>query len=180
MGRVTQALPSLERLNELFSYDPQTGLLTNKSSRGRAKAGGVAGSLSAQGYVEIRVDYGRYLVHRLVWKMAYGKEPDHGLVVDHINSNKTDNRLANLRLVANRENCSKERTEKSGLPTGVSLCRAGKPYQTQIRLDGRSHSLGRYNTPEEGCEAYQTALVMYRNGFAPDKIKEALGVKSRG
>jgi len=179
MARIIKKLPPLERLNELFSYDPQTGLLINKVSRGPAKAGSVAGSLTVNGYIEICVDYGRYLVHRLAWKMAYGKEPSHELVVDHINSNKADNRLINLRLTTNRENCSKERREKSGLPTGVSLSPAGKPYQTQIRLNGRRYSLGKYDTPEEGSAAYQKALTMHRNGLTPGKIKEALGIKSR-
>lgn len=180
MAIVTQSLPPLERLNELFSYDPKTGLLINKVSRGRAKAGSVAGNLVGSGYIEICVDYGRYYVHRLAWKMSYGEEPSHELVIDHINSNKVDNRLANLRLITSRENSSKERAEKSGLPTGVSLAHVGKPYQTHIRLDGRRHSLGRYDTPEEGGKAYQRALAMHGDGFTPEEIKKALGVKVRG
>ena len=180
MAKVTQEMPSLARLDQLFAYDPRTGLLFNKVSRGRAKAGSIAGSVTVNGYIEICIDYGRYLVHRLAWKMAYREEPSDDLVVDHINSDKADNRLTNLRLVTNRENCSKERAERSGLPTGVSLASAGTPYQTQIRLNGRRHGLGRYESPEEASAAYQTALAMHRDGFSPDRIKEALGVVQRG
>jgi hypothetical protein len=80
------------------------------------------------------------------------------LVVDHINSDKSDNRLENLRIVTNRENCSKERVLKSSLPVGVDYKKDSKKFRALIQISGKRKYLGLFNTPEEASEAYQKEL----------------------
>jgi hypothetical protein len=80
------------------------------------------------------------------------------LVVDHIDSNKENNSLDNLRIVTNRENVSKEKTLKKGLPTGVYFIKDIKRYRTLIQINGKLKHLGFYNTIEEASEAYQNKL----------------------
>lgn len=79
-------------------------------------------------------------------------------VVDHIDSNKTNNNVSNLRIVSNRQNCSKEKTKKSGLPAGVYLPTWQKKYKATIQINGKRVYLGYFNTPEEASEKYQSVL----------------------
>jgi hypothetical protein len=82
----------------------------------------------------------------------------HKNVVDHIDSNKENNSLNNLRVITNRENSSKERTIKSGLPVGVCWDKYRNKYISQIRINNKRIHLGRFNTPEEASNAYQNKL----------------------
>ena len=79
-------------------------------------------------------------------------------VVDHIDSNKLNNHLDNLRVVTNRENSSKETTFKSGLPTGVYFLKKINKFESRIYFNKKSIYLGSYNTPEEASQAYQNKL----------------------
>jgi hypothetical protein len=103
-------------------------------------------------------------VHKLIYQ-AFNPEyvTDRlSAVLDHINSNKGDNRLDNLRSVTQRENCSKlsERTNKTSKYIGVHLNKSGK-WIGQIKIDGDLLYLGSYNTEEEAAEAYKKALTRY-------------------
>jgi hypothetical protein len=79
-------------------------------------------------------------------------------VVDHIDSNPINNNLSNLRVVSHRENTSKERTIKSGLPTGLYFDKARNKYKAQIVINGKVNALGRYETIQEALQAYKNKL----------------------
>ena len=94
--------PDKEYLCEIFHYDEHTGRLTwRKPTSPRAKVGDEVGYTSQRGYRVTKVMNGRYRVHRLIYKMMTGEEPDE---VDHINNIKDDNRWLNLRSVTRQEN----------------------------------------------------------------------------
>jgi len=94
-------LPPLEVLNDRFRYDPETGILS------RTRWGwGPCGYLTSNGYLRVKVNDTHYRVHRIAWKMYYGEDPLEGLDIDHINRDKKDNRISNLRLATRRENCN--------------------------------------------------------------------------
>jgi hypothetical protein len=97
---MTQALPlpPLEVLQKKFEYNPENGTLTRKSNNQPA------GYLTERGWLRVKVDNTHYRVHRIAWKMFYGEDPPTGLDIDHINRNKTDNRITNLRVVTRSEN----------------------------------------------------------------------------
>lgn len=80
------------------------------------------------------------------------------LVIDHIDSNKQNNNLNNLKVVTLRENSSKERTKKSGTPVGVWFEKKVNKYQSQIYINGKKITIGRYNTIEEASNAYKNKL----------------------
>jgi hypothetical protein len=81
----------------------------------------------------------------------------HNFVVDHKNNNPLDNRLKNLQIITNRENCTKDK--KRDLPTGVGfLPKRKKSYNSRININGKLVCLGYYKTPEEASEAYQNQL----------------------
>jgi tetratricopeptide (TPR) repeat protein len=84
------------------------------------------------------------------------------IVVDHIDSNPRNNHVDNLRLITHRENCSREKTLKSGLPTGVWLNSnrklPKKKYRASIVVRRKALCLGSYQTIDEASKAYQDAL----------------------
>ena len=92
-----------EMLRSLLSYDPETGEFRWRISRGRVSVGDIAGSHPNRvGYLRIMLGDVEYRAHRLAWLYIYGKWPE--LVIDHIDRNKTNNRIANLRDVSHAEN----------------------------------------------------------------------------
>lgn len=112
-------LPPLEELLEKFNYDPETGVLSwRKPLSGNVRPGDRAGYRTSNGYLRVRVGSTHYRIHRLIWKLAYGEDPSEGMDIDHINQDRTDNRIKNLRLVSRKENISnrKLRPEKPKKP----------------------------------------------------------------
>jgi hypothetical protein len=94
-----------------------------------------------------------FLVHRLVYK-HFGKDFDPTLTVDHINGNKSDNRIENLRMATpQQQQFNKISHNKTGFK-GVS--KVGNRYQAQIQIDGKKTYLGLFKTIEEAKEVYDT------------------------
>lgn len=140
-----------------LQYCPETGLFTRKVSRGSGRAGAVAGTDDGKGYLKIQVLGRRYRAHRLAWLYVYGHLPDGE--IDHINGNKSDNRIANLRVATPQENSRNRPTRIDnaiGLK-GVSFHRATGKYRAKISHGGREHSLGLYESPESAHAAYVRA-----------------------
>jgi hypothetical protein len=95
MTTTKQAKLTAERLRKRLRYDAETGLFTRRVGSGHAHAGDMAGSVHSTGYVRICIDGGRYTAHRLAWLYVHGVWPSGQ--IDHINRNRSDNRIANLR-----------------------------------------------------------------------------------
>ena len=108
----------------------------------------------SHGYICIRVDNVLYTAHRLAWLYAYGRWPTHQL--DHINKDRADNRLCNLREATNAENAQnrKRRDNKTGY-TGVN--RENNKWKAEIKLNYKTIRLGLFDTPEEAHAAYLSA-----------------------
>lgn len=138
-----------------MKYDPDTGVFTRRVARSNTKAGDQVGTLCADGYMRVLVDYRRYLVHRLAWLYVYGEFPVSQL--DHKNGTRSDNRIANLRQATSGENSQniKVRTSNPSGKLGVSR-HAGK-WRAAIAVNGKRRHLGRFSTPEEAAQAYAEA-----------------------
>jgi len=85
------------------------------------------------------------------------------LVIDHVDSNKENNNLDNLQIISQRENSSKERTFKSGLPVGVTLDKRSNIYISRITINKKRLYLGCYKSIEEASNIYQQNLKQIKN-----------------
>ena len=90
------------------------------------------------------------------------------LVIDHIDGNKKNNRLDNLRKITTRENTSRAKTNQYG--KGVHYFKNLDKYGAEITINGIRYHLGTFPTPEEASECYQSALAAYtEGGIVPPK-----------
>lgn len=158
--------PSVERLREVLSYYPDSGFLYWRQEMGRrGKVGARAGSLSAQGYLVLGVDGMRNLfAHRIAWAIHQGAWPDGE--IDHINGNRIDNRMQNLRVVATRQNHQNMRRARSDNKLGLlGVSPRGDRFRAQIQVDGKKRWLGEFDTAEAASAAYLAAKrVLHSHG----------------
>lgn len=147
---------SIDEIKARLSYDPDTGLFVHLTG---PRAGRVAGCVDS-GYVKltIRKD-GQSLqvrAHRLAWILSYGRLPKHE--IDHVNGNRADNRLCNLRDVTRQVNGQNLTRARAGSATGVLGVRPRRGgYTTGIQAGDKYVFLGDFKTVEEAYAAYVEA-----------------------
>jgi hypothetical protein len=166
MNPSKRILPTSAELNERFAYDPQTGIITNRVCSHKALAGADATCAHTAGYRSVCYSCGKLLAHRVAWAMTYGEWPAE--VIDHINGNRSDNRLCNLRQATRSQNLinSKLRSDNSSGFKGVSWCSGKKKWDARIYSATKLRLLGRFKTKEEAIAAYATAAAELHGEFA--------------
>ena len=155
--------------NELFTYNEFTGeLLWKPNVRLKYKNGAIAGSSSnTNGYVQVQVNNKMHLAHRIIWEMKNGPIPK-GLLIDHVDGNRTNNKLSNLRLCTKSQNTCNGKlrsTNTSGF-RGVSWSRSMSMWRSQIRTQNGPMNLGYFETKEEAYAARLKAEKEYHKEFA--------------
>lgn len=144
-----------ERVLELLEYNPDTGVFFWKKQTGKVKSGSVAGNIQA-GYRKISIDRFQIKAHRLAWFLTYGVWPSGQ--IDHIDGDKLNNRISNLRDVPmsiNMQNRYAVR-RKSDLPMGVTKNKYGR-FIANIRV-------GTYDSAAEASEAFMRAKRLIHEG----------------
>jgi hypothetical protein len=161
-------LPTIERLCEVLDYDPRTGIFKwKKSTANRVEPGDNAGTVHSAGYVIIQLDSILYKAHRLAWLMATEKDPGE-MEIDHINGNRADNQIANLRLA----NCSQQshnsaiRADNSSGVRGVSWNRKSCKWMAYINKHGIHYHLGYFDTFGEAKAARIAAEIRLHGKFS--------------
>lgn len=148
-----------QRLKEVVSYDKDSGLFTRISN------GESFGHYHSKGYLHASVDSKKYLLHRLAWLYVYGYMPS---VVDHINRDPKDNRIANLRQVTNSQN-QMNRGVQSNSTTGlkgVYWVKSHGLYRAQIKRQGKINYLGYFTDKYDAYSAYTKAADTLHKEFA--------------
>ena len=98
----------------------------------------IAGCQKGNGYLVVRLNGVNYLSHRLVWALLSGSWPEDGMMIDHENGIRSDNRPSNLRLVSDAENCKNSaiRTNNTSGVCGVFFDKRRGSWYTQISHNG--------------------------------------------
>ena len=154
---------SAKEINEILEY--RDGEFYWKVGGNGRRPGKKTGCLGSGGYLQVRIKYKLYLVHRLVWIM-HGKEP--APIIDHINGNKLDNRLENLRAVTQSQN-SMNRKQRSDNTSGIKGVRWSKHKQKWIGTVGinyKSYSVGEFNNKEDAAIAVAVLREKLHGEFA--------------
>ena len=157
-----------ERLRQLFSYDPETGLFTRRVSRGRTKVGSIAGADRGDGRKQLGIDWHQYLTSRLAWLYMMGSWPPKGHEVDHRDLNRSNDSWSNLRLATrsqNEVNKGLRRDNKSGFK-GVYFDRKLSKFVAEVSINGRRVYLGCFNSAELAHQAHCTAAHVHYGEFA--------------
>jgi hypothetical protein len=149
-----------EELRSLLAYDAETGVLRWVSRSAIClRAGDVAGHKNRSGYREIKIAYRAYLAHRLVWLHVHGEWPKGQ--IDHINGNRDDNRIANLRDVSSSQNMLNRHKAPANVIGFPGLYMKRGRYGARLIVNGKQKYLGVYDTAEEAHAAYQQHKALH-------------------
>lgn len=147
-----------EKLRSLLGYDPLTGLFSRRSE----DCSVIRPKPNAGGYLRIFVDGKLHYAHRLAWLYVNGSFPPSQ--IDHVNLDKSDNRIANLRLATQQENSQnfpKTKRNTSGIP-GVHWCKRDGKWCARIRIgNGLRLTIGYYDELSDAAVAVADAKARY-------------------
>lgn len=159
MTTVTQ-----KQIFELFVYHSD-GYLLWAVNRKRARIGNKVGTVHPCGYLRTRVNGKLELNHRLIYMLHHGFV---SMFIDHIDGNKLNNKIENLRLasnVENQQNAKLKVTNTSGFKN-VSFCPQTKKWAVKIRVCGKNKTIGRYEDVELANLVAQESRAKYHGEFA--------------
>lgn len=144
---------TIEQLRKILQYDADTGIFTWTEPRQRTtKIGDVAGSIENTGYISIRINNIPYLAHRLAWFYCFEEWPDS--YIDHIDRDKTNNALDNLREATAFANSRNRGINKNNTSGYVGVYKKRDKWAAEIIIEGVKKYLGAFDTPEQAHLAY--------------------------
>lgn len=178
-------LPSVDGIRQLMSYDPETGRLFWKE-RGPEWFVGTPQSPSklaawwnirfagkeaftptnSRGYHTAAIFSNMLLAHRVAWAIHYGAWPE--AFLDHINGDRADNRIANLRQATAAENGRNRGPQKNSVTgiKGVGWCKKSQKWRARVIYQRKQHVVGYFDDISEAADAYAVAVKQYHGEFA--------------
>lgn len=146
----------VDTLRSVLDYNPGTGVFKWKvRSSARTYPGDVAGGLEKEGYRQLTFKRRIYFEHRLAWLYVYGEWPKNK--TDHINGDKADNRISNLRDVTQSQNMQNQKRAMRNNSLGfLGVRRTKRPdkFAATISINGKQRRLGWFDSPELAHEVY--------------------------
>lgn len=155
------------RLKEILHYDPKIGIFTWRINHGiRAKIGQKAGYKNMYGYWGIGIDQKNYKLHRLAWLYIFGEFPKNQ--IDHINLDKSDNRISNLREATPSENAMNRGIKSNNTSgfKGINWSRRHKSWCARISINNKRIQIGYFKDINVAHQAYLNAALIYHGEFA--------------
>jgi hypothetical protein len=134
-----------DRLKELFSYDEETGKFSRIVRCGRMSVGVVDNVPAFFGYIYIAIDGSKYMAHRLAWFYVHGEWPKEE--IDHIDGDKTNNKISNLRVATRCQNEANKPSYRNGSTKikGVTWDKTRCKWFSHITQNGKMKNLGRFD-----------------------------------
>jgi hypothetical protein len=155
-----------EELKKILHYDANSGIFTYLiSTNNRVKKDDRAGNNHNAGYEDISINYKKYLLHRLAWLYIYGELPKNQ--IDHIDGNKKNNCISNLRecnYSQNNQNIRMRKDNTTGYK-GVVIDKRDGAFMARCHVNGKCNNLGRFKTPELASAAYQSFAKQHHGEF---------------
>ena len=147
-------------LRELVHYDPETGVFTRLANERPIT------SKNAGGYIQVWLKPKMYYGHRLAWLYVYGELPP-GLI-DHINCDRSDNRIANLRIADNTQNLANARIRSDNASgyKGIWFNKLRNTWHAMVECRGEKHYLGTFASPDAAHDAYAAAAKEHFGEYA--------------
>jgi len=132
-----KSMPSKEFLDTILYYNEESGKFLWKKKETRINIGDEAGSVDkTNGYIILRINSVNYKAHRIAWIIKYGSIPNN-LRIDHIDGNKMNNRIDNLRLGTQRQNSWNRKEHRLGrLYPCIWKCSKTGKYSARVQING--------------------------------------------
>jgi len=156
---------TVEILKTHLVYNSTTGIFTRKVGKA------ISAKLSVDGYSRVMLGNTAYLAHRLAWLYIYGYMPN---FIDHIDGNRSNNIITNLREVTSQENqrnLTIASNNTSGA-TGVSFNKERSKWEAKIQVDGKTINLGRFSDIGDAILARKQGEVKYDFHTNHGKLKQ--------
>lgn len=160
---ITGTSEDYEYVSSLYRYDPDTGFIYNQRGERR---GGKSG-----GYIMIWLDGRNYYAHRIAWLLTHKRWPS--CHIDHVNGDRSDNRLQNLRDATRQQNMQNRRRFNNNKLGVKGVIKTHGRYRAQLWRDGRFVLSKTFATIEEAAAAYRHASLEYFGVFA--RLETPLG-----
>lgn len=146
-------LPTFEEVDQLFAYNQDTGIFTRKVRTAICtKIGDIAGQINAQGYVILKINGDAYKGHRLAWLLHTKVWPTGD--IDHIDGNKQNNAISNLRDVQRSVNSLNTKIIQNNSSGYRGVQYHNSKWRARVMLNGKQHIIGSFDTPEDASKAY--------------------------
>jgi hypothetical protein len=147
----------LNYLREILSYNSETGeFVWMKRTSRNTHVGDVAGCVWKTGYRIIAIGKNRYMAHRIAWFMFYGSWPK--ITIDHIDGNKLNNRIANLRDATYSMNSQNRKSATMLSKTGVlGVVESNGKFRVHLGVNGKVLYFGAHETKEKAHSVYLEA-----------------------
>lgn len=159
---------TIDYLKTILDYNSHTGDFTWKQQlSATGPAGSKAGCIkSTDGYVQIQINKRKYRAHRLAWFYVNGKWPKK--YIDHINHDRGDNRIDNLRECNDSTNQANRRISSNNTSgyKGVYWNKFKESWEARIKKDGKSYNLGYYDDKDDAHKAYCKAAKNLFGSYA--------------
>ena len=142
---ITQA-----ELHDIFDY--VDGNLVFKRDRWKSKVGKIAGTKDGKGYLRVRLNWNMYSIHRLVWMYHNGDFPKS--LLDHIDGNRLNNKIENLREATHYENNvnSRKQIDNTSGYKNVTWRKDKQKWQVKCNSFGKTYYGGYYDDIEKAAE----------------------------
>jgi hypothetical protein len=157
----------IDKLRERIAYDKTKGLFMYLKPSNSATKGWWEGTVSAQGYCRLHFGGRGIQAHNVAWMLTYGKITE-GLEVDHIDGDRTNNKISNLRLATRSQNLYNRPNLRgdTSIGKGVSIHRKTGLWRVRLNVNKEQMNFGYYRDLELAELVAQEAISKYHGEFS--------------